>query len=159
MTSKRLTPPSGPKTKQGNRQKTKLLQIFILLEEKNHQRQLFPMVVFASPPRLISGTVWPQLSPRPPVPPTTATQPQWFLRPLVVSPVSPVSPVPVRPVRFLRPVRPVPVPKRFGFRFPLRFAGFLRIGATALSVPRASLPDPFRYENLFFECQLASGPL
>ena len=90
MTSKRLTPPSGPKTKQGNRQKTKLLQIFILLEEKNHQRQLFPMVVFASPPRLISGTVWPQLSPRPPVPPTTATQPQWFLRPLVVSPVSAV---------------------------------------------------------------------
>ena len=27
---------------------------------------------------------------QPPVPPTTATQPQWFLRPLVVSPVSPV---------------------------------------------------------------------
>ena len=33
--------------------------------------------------------------------------------------------VPAHLVRFLRPVPPVPVPKRFGFRFPVRFGGFL----------------------------------
>ena len=46
--------------------------------------------VFLLPWPLRAGTVWPSLSPSPPVPPTTATQPQWFLRPLVVSPVSAV---------------------------------------------------------------------
>ena len=35
--------------------------------------------------------------------------------------------VPVRPARFLKPVPQVPVPKRFGFRFPVRFLGFLQI--------------------------------